>query len=137
MPLGKHLLMVTKILPSHQRNAVPLPPHVWTHLRLYIEFSPKFHSHSAVWRWKDWIFTCKINYTKVCFWLPLSNFRTLRLKWKQDLRRDVCIQRKVPVTEKKSIIFSIFKQFFICGNIFKLNTFLYWQNFFCYVLEDW
>lgn len=48
MPLGKHLLMVTKILPCHWRNAVPLPPHVWAHLRLYIAFTPKFYSLSTL-----------------------------------------------------------------------------------------
>lgn len=53
MPLGKHLLMVTKILASHRRNAAaPLPPHVWMHLRLYIDFTYKFSSHSALWRWR-------------------------------------------------------------------------------------
>lgn len=71
MPLGKHLLMVTKILPSHWRNAVPLPPHVWRHFRLYIAFTPKFSSHSAPRGWGACIRTCRV-YSGIGFSLIIS-----------------------------------------------------------------
>lgn len=41
MPLGRHLLTVTKLLPSQSRNAAPRPPHVRMHFRLYIAFTPQ------------------------------------------------------------------------------------------------
>lgn len=41
-PPGEPFLMVTKPLRPLRRNAVPLPPHVWLHPRLYLAFNTKF-----------------------------------------------------------------------------------------------